>query len=63
MVRQAATVRLQCGTSVVGHLSATATGLVTQQHHTVLLTEYMVAADKTRYVHIVKDIICYSQPL
>jgi ribosomal protein S12 len=59
-VRQAATVRLQPGVSVVGHMPGTATGLVVQQHHAVPLTEYRVAGDKTRHAHAVEDIICYS---
>jgi hypothetical protein len=59
-VRQVATVRLQSDASTVGHLSGTATGLVTQRHHAVPLTECMVAGYKTRHAHIVEDIICYS---
>jgi hypothetical protein len=54
-----ATVRLQPGTSVVRHLSATATGLVTQRNSTVPMTECRVAGDKTRRAHAVEDIIGY----
>jgi hypothetical protein len=51
---------LQPGVSVVGLLSATAAGLVTQRHSTKPMTEYRVAGDKTRCAHVVKDIISYS---
>jgi hypothetical protein len=44
----------------MGHLSATATGLVMQRHSTVLMTECRVAGDKTRRAHTVKDIVGYS---
>jgi hypothetical protein len=44
----------------MGHLSATATGLVTQQHITVTMTECRVTGDKTRCAHGAKDIIDYS---
>jgi hypothetical protein len=40
-------------------LSATATGLVTQWHCTVLMTECSVAGDMTRCAHVVEDIIGY----
>jgi hypothetical protein len=53
-------VRLQPGASVVGHLSATATGLVMQRHHAVPLTKYRVPSDKIRHTHAVEDIIYYS---
>jgi hypothetical protein len=53
-------VRLQSGTSAVGHMSATAMGLVTQRHSTVSMTKYRVAGDKTRRAHAVEDIIGYS---
>jgi hypothetical protein len=43
----------------MGHLSGTATGLVTQQHRAVPLTECRVAGNKTRLAHAVEDIICY----
>jgi hypothetical protein len=46
--------------SVVGHLSDTTTGLVTQQHHAVPLNECKVTSDKTIHAHTVEDIICYS---
>jgi hypothetical protein len=52
--------RLQPGVSVVGHLSATVVGLVTQRHSTVPMTEYRVAGDKIRCAHAIKDIIGYS---
>jgi hypothetical protein len=55
-----ATGRLQPGVSTVGHLSATATSLVTQQHSTVPMTECRVAGNKTRRAHAVEDIIGYS---
>jgi hypothetical protein len=55
-----ATGRLQPGVSVVGHLSATATGLVTQRHNTITMTECKVAGDKIRRAHAVEDIIDYS---
>jgi hypothetical protein len=58
-VRQAATVQLQPDASVVGHLSGTATDLVTQRHHVVPLIECMMAGDKTRHAHAVEDIIYY----
>jgi hypothetical protein len=41
----------------MGHLSATATGLVTQQHITVPMTECRVAGDKTQHAHAIEDII------
>jgi hypothetical protein len=44
----------------VGYLLATAMGLVTQQHDTVLMTECRVAGDKTRRTHVIEDIISYS---
>jgi hypothetical protein len=53
-------VRLQPGASVVGHLSATAMGLVMQRHSTVLMTDCRVAGDKTRHAHTIEDIIGYS---
>jgi hypothetical protein len=62
-VRQAAMVQLQSDVSVVGHLSYTTTGIVTQRHHAIPaipLTECRVAGDKTRHAHVVEDIICYS---
>jgi hypothetical protein len=52
--------RLQPGTSIMGHLSATATGLVTQWHSTIPMTECSVAGDKTWSAHAVEDIIGYS---
>jgi hypothetical protein len=55
-----ATVRLQPNASVVGHLSAIATGLVMQRHNTVLMTECRVAGDKTQRAHVIEDIIGYS---
>jgi hypothetical protein len=55
-----ATGRLQPDVSVVGHLSATATGLVTQRHSTVPMTECRVAGDKTRRAHAIEDIVDYS---
>jgi hypothetical protein len=39
---------------MVGHQSATATGVVTQRHHAVPLTECRVAGNKTQYAHIVE---------
>jgi hypothetical protein len=51
---------LQPGVSDVDHLSATATGLVTQRHNTVPMTECSVADDKTWRAHAVEDIIGYS---
>jgi hypothetical protein len=42
------------------HLSATATGLVTQRHSTIPMTECSVAGDKTWRAHAVEDIIGYS---
>jgi hypothetical protein len=51
---------LQPSVSDVGHLSATATGLVTQRHISVPMTECSVAGDKTRCAHVVEDIIGYS---
>jgi hypothetical protein len=51
---------LQPGVSNVGHLSATAMGLVTQWHSTVSKIECSVAGDKTRLAHSVEDIIGYS---
>jgi hypothetical protein len=59
-VRQTATVRLQPSANTVGHLSGTATGLVTQQHHVVPLIECKVVGDKTRHAYVVEDFICYS---
>jgi hypothetical protein len=44
----------------MGHLSATATGLVTQWHSTEPMTECRLAGDKTRRAHTVEDIIGYS---
>jgi hypothetical protein len=55
-----ATWQLQPGISDVGHLSATTTGLVTQRHSTVLITECSMAGDKTRRAHAVEEIISYS---
>jgi hypothetical protein len=55
-----ATVRLQPGASVMGHLSGTAAGLVTQRHNTIPMVEYRVICDKTRRAHTVEDIIGYS---
>jgi hypothetical protein len=52
--------RLHPGASIVGHLSATTTGLVTQRHNTVPMTECMMAGDKTQRAHAVEDIIGYS---
>jgi hypothetical protein len=60
VVRQATTVQLQPGANTVGHMSGTATGLVTQRHHAVPLTECRVIGDKTRHAHAVEDIIYYS---
>jgi hypothetical protein len=51
-----ATERLQPGVSAVGHLSATATGLVTQRHSTVPMIECRVACDKTCRAHVIEDI-------
>jgi hypothetical protein len=51
---------MQPGVSDVGHLSATATGLVTQRHNTVTMIECRVTGDKTQRVHVVEDIIGYS---
>jgi hypothetical protein len=48
------------GDSAVGHLSATATGLVTQRHSTVPMTECRMTGDKIRRAHAVEDIIDYS---
>jgi hypothetical protein len=56
-VRQVATVRLQPDANAVGHMSSTATSLVMQRHHVVLLTECRVAGDKTQHAHVVEDII------
>jgi hypothetical protein len=55
-----ATGQLQPGASIMGHLSATAMGLVTQWHNTVPMTECRVAGNKTWRAHAVKDIIGYS---
>jgi hypothetical protein len=52
--------RRQPGVSAVGHLSATATGLVMQRHSIVPMTECRVVGDKTRHAHAVEDIIGYS---
>jgi hypothetical protein len=60
VVRQVVTVQLQPDASTVGHLSGTATGLVTQQHHAISLIECRVTDDKTRHDHAVEDIIYYS---
>jgi hypothetical protein len=51
---------MQPGASVVGHLSATAMGLVMQRYSTVPMTECRVVGDKTRRTHVVEDIIGYS---
>jgi hypothetical protein len=51
---------LQPDVSTVGHLSATATGLVMQWHNTAPMTKCWVAGDKTRHAHAVEDIIGYS---
>jgi hypothetical protein len=51
---------LQPCISTVGNLLATATGLVTQRHSTILMTEYRVAGDKTRRAHVVENIVGYS---
>jgi hypothetical protein len=42
-------VRLQPGANTVGHLLATAMGLVMRRHRTVPLTECRVAGDKTQH--------------
>jgi hypothetical protein len=55
-----ATGLLQHGVSDVGHLSAAAMGLVTQQRSTVSKTGCSMAGDKNRLAHIVEDIIGYS---
>jgi hypothetical protein len=55
-----ATGRLQPCVSGVGHLSATAMGLVTQRHNTILMIKCRVAGDKTRRAHAVEDIVGYS---
>jgi hypothetical protein len=55
-----ATRQLQPGVNAVGHLSATATDLVTQRHSTAPMTECWVAGDKTRRAHAVEDTIGYS---
>jgi hypothetical protein len=55
-----ATGQLQPDISAVGHLSATATGLVTQRHITVPMTECRVAGDKIRRAHAIEEIIGYS---
>jgi hypothetical protein len=55
-----ATGRLQLGISVVGHLSATATGLVMQWYNTVTMIECRMTGDKTRRAHTVEDIIGYT---
>jgi hypothetical protein len=54
---------LQPGVSDVGHLSAAALGLVTQQRNTISKTECSVAGDKTQLTHTVEDTIGYSWPL
>jgi hypothetical protein len=58
-----ATGLLQPSISDVGHLSAAAMGLVTQQYNTVSKTKCSVAGDKTRLAHTVEYIIGYSWPL
>jgi hypothetical protein len=55
-----ATGRLQLCASAVGHLSATVTGLVTQRHSPVPMTECRVADDMTRRAHAVENIVDYS---
>jgi hypothetical protein len=43
----------------VGHLPATATGLVMQRHNIVPMTECRMVGDMTRLAHAVEDIISY----
>jgi hypothetical protein len=53
-------VQLQPGTSAVGYLSCTTTGLMMQWHHVIPLIECRVTGDKTMHAHTIEDIIYYS---